>query len=167
MNATNRTLFTLPTIGDNEVLRTHPFGIWLLSQEARHINWLDAFDDWAKSLGFNMEKHFCEEKVFDQCKNVFECVWCIWWKVKNVIKLEDWLTPCLGCDHEAFYIRGWDKSTYCQLNGDAVKFINTNFKDSLIYALDPKDYYFEIQNNGLYIKYQSILGQRLIAGMGV
>lgn len=109
-----------------------------------------------KSLGFVVGKDRITEKQLE----ILQCVAEHWWRAEpinsEVINLENEISLAQKGDTGAFYLAGKGK----------VK-ISPNLRQILekakgIYAISPRYYYLEVVGDKLYLKYQTIIGSRVV-----
>lgn len=75
------------------------------------------------------------------------------------------LTTYLKETENGFWLR--DTKNHKTTRVEPTHELTTMLKDHLIYELSPKNYYFEIIEGRLFIKYQHIIGSRYIANITV
>jgi hypothetical protein len=122
---------------------------------------MKAFTEYLVSLGFNKEVNAVSRETIDNHQMVFR----YWHESAPVVdydkpmEFNDLFFPVDG--EHGFYICGFKKRY--ELTKFAYEKIIS--KCGMIFSCNPRNYYFEVINSFLFMKYQSILGSRCICSI--
>lgn len=123
-----------------------------LNQITNHTNSTQVVCDYLESLGFIKGEHKISEETFAILKMVAGLYLDTWLPDYTVFNIDELLV-----DGGNFWFRNNDSRVK-----PTDKLINLLSDRGLVYSLEPRNYYFEVINNYLFIKYQHIIGSRRI-----
>ena len=154
----DRKVFNLPTIADDQPMRTSPFYHWLMEQPKRVNVFIEGLSDYVNELGYDKTQHKLDSDELQSLRYVFVHYGDMWTPVPFPVTLDALLSP--STDSDALTLMGTDtryKPT------EALTDVLDGL--ALVYPAMHKYIYFEIIRDSLFVKYQTILGSRRIANL--
>lgn len=145
---------------DTQPLSQHPFYLWLVENEhtmdTRHSSILSQYLD---RLGFVVTQHTLDPEVVDELRMVKDFYCSMWMPTRLPYSLDELFLPTEG----GYWLRDGKRT---ELGSDTVSVTRQLRvlidRTSPIYELGPDNYYFEVINGVLFLKYQHIIGSRRI-----
>lgn len=161
-------LINIPTVGKNESMINDPFYKWLSDNNVDlSSNFFDQFDLYAANFGFIKGENIISEENLKNLEYVYKYYCDLWIPERTPQKLSDLFSDTIPNEK----IGNYDNQNEIVLGGfwvrelDGKKTIQPKLlsiieKHCGIYALNCFNYYFEVINGFLFLKYQSIIGSR-------
>ena len=161
----DRELFTtFPLVSDTEPLNTDQFYKWLTegdrlnpvcTHQTRHNDFFECLDAYLSQYGYSKDAHILTSESLKTLRYVFE-IYQLWF---TPIKSTAFHNLLRLTDEGGYYVYGKGAA------GERYKLTALlrhvlGEKMGLVYPLDPRNYYFQLTGDYLFIKYQQIIGQR-------
>jgi len=155
----NKTLWSVKNlIDDITPMNQDNFYKWLNERTERPTSFHSSLDAYLTPMGYDVEKHFLDSDEFTRLNYIYDAFQDMWTPYKP-LALNKLLRPVDEGEEGFWIMSSMNKERY-----KPTGLLRAALKDmSLIHDLNPRNFYFEIINGYLFIKYQTIIGSRRIA----